>query len=209
MHQSNLSVNEHWLTNMVKPFHDNFGTIAMDIPRSVYCYGLHCSYSWNSFKPFRIADILKMDNLWQFKNLVKLQMDNNIIERIEGLKTLTNLAWLGESDFEIHLQMMQSFLWWICLWNTSPLWKPLDFVQFDGFLSCISIIVYRKNVSKTDFLKTSWACLTLLLIDHLKPFKISTLKNAHWFGTHMAIPFEQCWSKLVISNCNVNMGFPA
>ena len=35
--------------------------------------------------------------------------------------------------------------------------------------------------------------LTLLLIDHLKPFKISTFKNAHWFCRHMVIPFEQCW----------------
>ena len=31
--------------------------------------------------------------------------------------------------------------------------------------------------------------LTLLL----KPFKISTFKNAHWFCTHMVIPFAQCW----------------
>ena len=36
-------------------------------------------------------------------------------------------------------------------------------------------------------------CLTLLLIDHLKPFKISTFKNAHCFCTHMVITFEQCW----------------
>ena len=37
--------------------------------------------------------------------------------------------------------------------------------------------------------------LTFLLIDNLKPFKISTLKNAHWFGTHIVIPFEQCWEQ--------------
>ena len=35
--------------------------------------------------------------------------------------------------------------------------------------------------------------LTLLLIDHLKPFQIATFKNAHWFCTHMVIPSEQCW----------------
>lgn len=28
-------------------------------------------------------------------NLTKLQMDNNIIERIEGLDMLINLEWLG------------------------------------------------------------------------------------------------------------------
>lgn len=42
-------------------------------------------------------DILKIDNLWSFVNLTKLQMDNNIIERIEGLEMLVNLEWLGKS----------------------------------------------------------------------------------------------------------------
>jgi Leucine-rich repeat (LRR) protein len=36
-----------------------------------------------------------MENLWLFNNLTKLQMDNNIIERIEGLETLHKLTWLG------------------------------------------------------------------------------------------------------------------
>lgn len=42
-------------------------------------------------------DILKIDNLWSFVNLTKLQMDNNIIERIEGLDILVNLEWLGKN----------------------------------------------------------------------------------------------------------------
>ena len=37
-----------------------------------------------------------MENLWLFTNLTKLQIDNNIIERIEGLDTLQNLTWLGK-----------------------------------------------------------------------------------------------------------------
>jgi Leucine-rich repeat (LRR) protein len=37
-----------------------------------------------------------MENLWLFTNLTKLQMDNNIIERIEGLDTLQKLTWLGK-----------------------------------------------------------------------------------------------------------------
>ena len=41
------------------------------------------------------ADILKVDNLWQFTKLTKLQLDNNIIEKIEGLDALVNLRWLG------------------------------------------------------------------------------------------------------------------
>ena len=44
----------------------------------------------------------------------------------------------------------------------------------------------------------SGTLLTLLLIDHLKQFKISTFKNAHWFCTHMVIPFEQCWWRPVL-----------
>lgn len=44
---------------------------------------------------FIYEDILKIDNLWSLVNLTKLQMDNNIIERIEGLDMLVNLEWLG------------------------------------------------------------------------------------------------------------------
>lgn len=41
-------------------------------------------------------NILKIDNLWCFTTLSKLQLDNNIIERIEGLDHLVNLVWLGK-----------------------------------------------------------------------------------------------------------------
>lgn len=41
-------------------------------------------------------DILQIDNLWQFENLTKLQLDNNIIEKIEGLESLVHLLWLGK-----------------------------------------------------------------------------------------------------------------
>lgn len=42
------------------------------------------------------SDILKIEHLWQFTSLTKLQLDNNIIEKIQGLEKLTNLVWLGE-----------------------------------------------------------------------------------------------------------------
>lgn len=41
-------------------------------------------------------NILKIDNLWCFKSLTKLQLDNNIIEKVEGLDHLVNLTWLGK-----------------------------------------------------------------------------------------------------------------
>jgi hypothetical protein len=43
------------------------------------------------------ADILHTENLWQFSSLRKLQLDNNIIEKIEGLETLVHLEWLDLS----------------------------------------------------------------------------------------------------------------
>jgi len=52
---------------------------------------------------FFYLDILRMENLWLFSNLTKLQMDNNIIERIEGLDTLQKLTWLGKIFLEIKI----------------------------------------------------------------------------------------------------------
>ena len=57
-------------------------------------------------------DILKIDNLDQFKSLVKLQLDNNIIERIEGLSSLVHLEWLGTLYFSFHLKLaLQQQVW--------------------------------------------------------------------------------------------------
>ena len=41
--------------------------------------------------------ILKMENLWQFSALTKLQLDNNIIEVISGIEKMVNLTWLDLS----------------------------------------------------------------------------------------------------------------
>ena len=49
------------------------------------------------------VDILKLDNLWRFAGLVKLQLDNNIIEKIEGLGFLVNLQWLGRYFHHVYL----------------------------------------------------------------------------------------------------------
>ena len=43
------------------------------------------------------ADILHIDNLWQFTGLCHLQLDNNIIEEVKGLESLTQLQWLDLS----------------------------------------------------------------------------------------------------------------
>uniref|UniRef100_A0A8D2P140 Dynein regulatory complex subunit 3 n=1 Tax=Zosterops lateralis melanops TaxID=1220523 RepID=A0A8D2P140_ZOSLA len=45
-------------------------------------------------------NILQIANLWPLENLTKLQLDNNFIEKIEGLETLVHLVWLGEIQAE-------------------------------------------------------------------------------------------------------------
>lgn len=57
------------------------------------------------FSNLIFTDILKIGNLWCFTNLTKLQLDNNIIEKIEGLELLVHLVWLGKLYLfdDIHL----------------------------------------------------------------------------------------------------------
>lgn len=55
---------------------------------------------YNKTPSFPISDILKIDNLWFFTNLVKLNLDNNIIEKIQNLDSLIHLEWLGKIYFK-------------------------------------------------------------------------------------------------------------
>uniref|UniRef100_A0A8D3ATY3 Dynein regulatory complex subunit 3 n=1 Tax=Scophthalmus maximus TaxID=52904 RepID=A0A8D3ATY3_SCOMX len=42
-------------------------------------------------------NIVKIDHLWDFTSLTRLDLNNNIIERMEGLDSLMNLTWLNLS----------------------------------------------------------------------------------------------------------------
>ena len=55
-----------------------------------------------------LLDILRIDNLWQFRNLRKLQLDNNIIEEISGLEVLVHLEWLGRCSVELEVNLKLS-----------------------------------------------------------------------------------------------------
>ena len=62
----------------------------------------HLSLSYKSklniyVTDFHYIDILEIDNLIGMENLTKLQLDNNIITKIQGLDTLVNLTWLDLS----------------------------------------------------------------------------------------------------------------
>uniref|UniRef100_A0A3Q3QD03 Dynein regulatory complex subunit 3 n=1 Tax=Monopterus albus TaxID=43700 RepID=A0A3Q3QD03_MONAL len=48
-------------------------------------------------KVYLYAEIVMIDNLWEFKSLAKLNLNNNFIERIWGLDCLVNLTWLDLS----------------------------------------------------------------------------------------------------------------
>ncbi|KAJ4432017.1 hypothetical protein ANN_20631 [Periplaneta americana] len=52
---------------------------------------------------FNDTDILKIDHLWMMTSLVKLHIDNNIIEKIEGLSALVNLKELDLSFNNIEI----------------------------------------------------------------------------------------------------------
>lgn len=53
------------------------------------------------------VDILKIYHLWHFTSLTKLQLDNNVIEKIEGLENLTNLVWLGKFSVRLISKQIQ------------------------------------------------------------------------------------------------------
>ena len=53
-------------------------------------------YCWQALS-FSFQNILRIDNLNGLYSLVKLQLDNNIIEKIENIGHLTNLEWLDLS----------------------------------------------------------------------------------------------------------------
>lgn len=46
---------------------------------------------------FFSPDIIRIDSYRDFKSLVKLYLNNNIIEKIEGLEYLINLKLLGKA----------------------------------------------------------------------------------------------------------------
>ena len=57
------------------------------------------------------ADILQIDNLWCFTSLVRLQLDNNLIEKIENLSDLVNLTWLGNYSLWSKLSLIGPIPW--------------------------------------------------------------------------------------------------
>uniref|UniRef100_A0A3Q4GCS4 Dynein regulatory complex subunit 3 n=1 Tax=Neolamprologus brichardi TaxID=32507 RepID=A0A3Q4GCS4_NEOBR len=46
---------------------------------------------------YTFSDILRIDHLWDFSSLSKLELNNNAIEKIQGLDHLINLTWLNLS----------------------------------------------------------------------------------------------------------------
>ena len=72
---------------------------------SVNTYPGQCiSYLLRPLPPrllMKLTDILKIDHLEGFKALTKLQLDNNVVEKIQGLDCLENLTWLGWGAFII------------------------------------------------------------------------------------------------------------
>lgn len=54
------------------------------------------------------TDILRIDHLWEFTSLVRLDLTNNLIEKIEGLDCLVNLTSLSKAKLCIHMLLTLS-----------------------------------------------------------------------------------------------------
>mmetsp|Transcript_40907 Transcript_40907/g.83700 ORF Transcript_40907/g.83700 Transcript_40907/m.83700 type:complete len:526 (-) Transcript_40907:117-1694(-) len=89
---------------------------------------------------FSFQNILKIDNLDGLFSLVKLQLDNNIIEKIENIGHLTNLEWLDLSFNNIqHIEGLETL---VKLTDLSLFNNQIDKLQnLDALtaLNCLSI----------------------------------------------------------------------
>lgn len=54
------------------------------------------------------VDILRIDHLCEFTSLVRLDLNNNLIEKIEGLACLVNLTSLSKAKFSIYILLTLS-----------------------------------------------------------------------------------------------------
>ena len=65
--------------------------VCVCVRTCVHVHVWHCLGWW-----YLNADVQTIDNLWRLPLLTKLQLCNNVIEKVEGLDTLVHLEWLGE-----------------------------------------------------------------------------------------------------------------
>eukprot|EP00051_Salpingoeca_urceolata_P027911 m.483927 g.483927 ORF g.483927 m.483927 type:complete len:531 (+) comp23120_c0_seq1:216-1808(+) len=72
---------------------------AEQAPEAIKAYGTQSGAQDGDVLLLRVdfQKILRIDNLWSFTNLRKLQLDNNMIEQIENLDSLVHLEWLDLS----------------------------------------------------------------------------------------------------------------
>lgn len=77
--------------------------VTEQAPEAQKAYGQDVDASEKDIVMLRLdlSKILKIDNLWAFTNLRKLQLDNNLIETIENLDSLVHLEWLDLSYNQI------------------------------------------------------------------------------------------------------------
>ncbi|CAJ0915037.1 unnamed protein product [Ranitomeya imitator] len=103
-------------------------------------------------------DILKVDNLWQFHNLTKLQLDNNIIEKIQGLDTLVHLVWLDLSFNNIEV-----------IEGLSALTKLEDLCLYNNRISALENMDSLKNLQVLSIGNNNLTSLENLI--YLRRFK--------------------------------------
>ena len=102
---------------------------------------------------------MRIENLWQFDSLVKLQLDNNVIEKIEGMDSLKNLVWLDLSFNNIEkIEGLES------------LTKLKDLSLFNNQITKLENINHLENLEVFSIGNNQLSDLSIVL--HLRPLKM-------------------------------------
>ena len=97
--------------------------------------------------------------MWNFVSLTKLQMDNNIIEKIEGLDKLVNLEWLGNKTTNIFYcfdSLHYNRVYTLEVWGLKPtLFSKLDEVLKFFFVNPLVISKFSPSIKSSDCHKST------------------------------------------------------
>ncbi|XP_057201524.1 dynein regulatory complex subunit 3 [Triplophysa rosa] len=129
------------------------------------------------------TDILKIYHLWHFTSLTKLQLNNNVIEKIERLENLTNLLWLDLSFNNIKV-----------IEGLDTLVKLQDLSLFNNRISVIEKLDALQNLNILSIGNNAIAQLDNVI--YLRKFK--NLRTLNLAGN--PIYDEECYKTFVTTN---------
>ncbi|XP_005426041.1 dynein regulatory complex subunit 3 [Geospiza fortis] len=111
---------------------------------------------------FSFKNILQIANLWPFENLTKLQLDNNVIEKIEGLESLVHLVWLDLSFNNI--EVIEGLDTLVKLQDLSLYNNRISTIEHMDTLQELQIFsIGKNNLTFLEDVSVPWLCKYSLL----------------------------------------------